>query len=139
MSNKPTTLQHLKSTAMRSNILAAEVAQATADAIEELGGQKADLGAWHTVTLPAASWAANTDEETLAAGYAFCCEAALAGIAAKDSAESVLHAGSIAAARAATLCPTTDVLDGKIRYYAVTQPGAAIILQVRPIVGAPAS
>lgn len=139
MSNKPTTLQHLKSTAMRSNTLAAEVAQAAADAIEELGGQKADLGAWHTVTLPVANWAANTDEETLAAGYAFCCEAALAGIAAKDSAESILHAGSIAAARAATLCPTTDVLDGKIRYYAVTQPGAAIILQVRPIVGAPAS
>lgn len=139
MSNKPTTLQHLKLTAMRSNALAAEVAQATADAIEEMGAQKADLGAWHTVTLPVADWTANTDEESLNAGYAFCCEAALSGVTAKDSAESILHAGSIAAARAATLCPTTDVLDGKIRYYAAAKPAAAIILQVRPIIGAPAS
>lgn len=139
MSNKPTTLQHLKSTAMRSNALAAEVAQAAADAIEELGGQKADLGVWHTITLPVENWTANADEETLAAGYAFSCEATVSGVTAQDSAESVLHASSISAAKTATLCPTTDVLDGKIRYYAVAKPAAAITMQVRPIIGAPAS
>lgn len=124
---------------MRSNALAAEVAQAAADAIEELGAAKADLGEWHTVTLPVASWAANTDEESLGAGYAFCCEASLAGVTANDSAESLLSMGSIAAARQATMSPTCDVLDGKIRYYAVAKPAAAIILQVRPIIGGPAS
>lgn len=139
MSNKSTTLEHLRAASIRSKTLASEVAQAAADAIEEVAMAKADKAAWQTVTLPESSWIANEDADSLAAGYDYCCEAALTGVAATDSAESVLTFASLAEARAASLSPTTDVLDGKIRYYAVTKPTAAIIMQVRPIYGGSAS
>lgn len=133
MSNKPTTLEHLRATALRSEALAADVAAAAAAAIEELAG------AWHTITLPVDDWVDNTDTESLAAGYAFCCDAPLAGVTSKDSAESLLSFASMAEARASSMSPSSEVLDGKIRYYAVTKPATAIIMQVRPILGGASS
>ena len=139
MSNNPTTLQHLKSTAMRSSALSAEVAQAAADAIEEVAEAKAEKATWQTVTLPVSSWTANGDADSLAAGYDFCCEVALSGVTAADSAESILSFASLDDARNAGISPTAEVLNGKIRYYAVEKPNAEIIMQVRPIISAPAS
>lgn len=135
-------IKAIRATAEQSGSAVAALAESTAASLKEIDSLfdgKQGKAAFQTVTLPVNDWIANEDAESLAAGYAFCCDAVVAGVTAKDSAESILSYASMTAARAASMSPTSEVLGGKIRYYAVAKPAAAIILQVRPIIGGAAS
>jgi len=104
-------------------------------ALVELEGSKQDKSDFQTVAISASGWAANTDSDSKAAGYAYAYSAALSSASAADSAESVLSVSSIKAAADCGLCATADVLDGAIRYYAITAPTEEITLQVHLIKG----
>ena len=86
---------------------------------------------WVDVTISAASWTENTD----VTGFGYAADVAFSGVAAKDSAESLLIAESIAQAQDCGLCAVCNVMDGKIRYYAQTIPAADMMLKVRAIYG----
>jgi hypothetical protein len=126
LSNKLTTIEQLRAAAERSAALSGQIAGMVVDAFGH---------DWLTVTLSAASWQTNSDKDSSAAGYGYYCEAAVSNLTENDSAESILSIDSLSAAKAANLCPTTDILAGKIRYYAAVKPTAAITMQVRPIYG----
>lgn len=135
-------IKAIRATAEQSGSAVAALAESTAASLEEIDGlfdEKQDKADFQSVTLPVDNWVDNTDTESLAAGYAFCCDALLAGVTSKDGAESLLSFASMAEARASSMSPSSEVLDGKIRYYAVTKPAAAIIMQVRPILGGASS
>lgn len=139
MSDVLITLAQIRTAFIQAVALIGSIARATADALEEMAAAKADKAEWRTITVAAASWAANTDAESKAKGFAYMCEAGFEGVTASDSAECVLAYESMDAVKDCGLGGTIDVLDGKIRFYAVQQPAAAITIQVRPIYGVPIS
>lgn len=133
MSDKLTTIEHLRSTAQKSKDLIAQVASTAADALEEMEGAKADRPEFLTLSIPATGWAATQEESISAAGYAFSYDAAVEGATAADSAETIISPSSMQTAVNCGLCPTSTVVDGAVRYYAVTAPTASLSVQVRII------
>ena len=133
MSDKLTTIEHLRNTAQKSKDLIAQVAATAADALEEMDGAKADLPEFLKLSIPATGWAETQEESISAAGYAFAYDAAVEGATAADSAETIIDPGSMQTAVECGLCPTLAVVDGAVRYYAVTAPTQALSMQVRII------
>lgn len=133
MSDKLTTIEHLRDTAQSAKDLIAQVASSAADALEEMDGVKADLPEFLPLSILPTGWAATQDAGISAAGYAFSYDAAVEGATAADSAETIIAPGSLQNAVECGLCPTSTVVDGAIRYYAVTAPTEALSVQVRII------
>lgn len=102
-------------------------------ALDTIDGEKQDKSDFQILTLAVSGWAANSDSETLAAGYAYIYDAAIADATAADGAETVIAVSSMKTTASCGLCATADVLDGVIRYYAVNVPETEIIVQVRLI------
>lgn len=133
--SKSTTLEQLRLSARRAQGYAADVAGAAAEAIEALDGSKADKASFVTFILDAAAWAANTDEESKAAGYAYRYALTMQTATASDGAECIIPPGDLSTASACGMCQTADVTNGIIYFYAATAPSADINIQVRLIPG----
>ncbi len=101
--------------------------------LDNLETGKADKPEMLNITIPASNWTENQDEATSAAGYAFSCDVAVEGATSADSADTIIAPGSMQAAVACGLCPTSTVVDGAVRYYAVSAPTQALSVQVRMI------
>ncbi len=105
------------------------------EALGALDSGKQEKSGFQTVAIPKTAWVANTDTETSAAGYAYICNASVAGATAQDGAEAVISVSSMEVAATAGVCATCDVLNGIVRFYAVSVPTAEITVQVRIIKG----
>lgn len=121
-SDKMTTLAQLQSAALMGLQAAGAVAQAAAEAIEEvLDVVKADKAEATAITIPATGWNKGTD-----AAYPYYCDIVVEGITANDRAEITIAPGSLDKAKACGLCPTNETLAGKIRVHSIYIPEAAI-------------
>ena len=122
MANKLTVFDQLKTSMARAkgwaSNQAAQVAQAAAEAMEELDGVKADKSEGVAVTIPATGWAQDSG------AYPWYYDIPAAGVTAKDRADLALAPASIAAAVACGMCPATETLAGKIRLRAASAPAA---------------
>ena len=141
MSTKKTTsFDHLRALALRSAAFStekvAELLQTVTDALEEMDGNKADKADGVTVSIPVSAWKANSDSATKAAGFDYYADAAVSGLLATDSADTILAIPSLSVASAAGMATTAVPSAGKVRYYAVNKPTAALSATVRVIQGA---
>ena len=103
---------HLKSLALKVKAEIAEVANAAADALEELEAQKPDK---------AQDTNADPNYYDLTA----------AGVTEHDEARVNPDPASVAVMVACGFCPTCEMLDGKIRFRALQVPASAISVRYR--------
>ncbi len=116
---------HLKSLALKVKAEIAEVANAAADALEELEAQKPDKAQEVSATIPATGWSADTN------AYPQYYDFTAAGVTAADDVRVFLDPASVSAAVACGLCPTVETQDGKLRFRALQVPASAISVKYR--------
>lgn len=130
---KGSTKQQLIALALRA---VAGYSAAIAELATTVSGQKADKARGVTVSIPVSAWAANEDSDTSAAGFAYYADVAVSDLLATASADTVLAIPSLSVASAAGMSTTATPYAGKVRYYAVNKPTAALSALVRVIQGA---
>lgn len=135
MGNSLTTIKHLRAALEKVKALIGDVAAAAADALTELEQVKMDKPVFFTATLTAAGWTGSTGEAGAGYGYSYTLTAA--GATAADGAECILTPQSQSTAARCGMCPTAEVLEGAIRFYAQSLPAENMTMQVRLIPGAP--
>lgn len=136
MSDSLITIKHLRAALEKVKALIGDVATAAADALTELDDTKMDKAVFSTATLTSTKWTSNTDEGSTGAGYAYSYTLPVASATVADGAECILAPQSQSVAYGCGMCSTVEVLDGVIRFYAVSLPGENITMQVRLIPGA---
>lgn len=135
MGNSLTTIKHLRAALEKVKALIGDVAAAAADALTELEQVKMDKPVFFTATLTAAGWTGSTGEAGAGYGYSYTLTAA--GATAADGAECILTPQSQSTAARCGMCPTAEVLEGAIRFYAQSLPAENMTMQVCLIPGAP--
>lgn len=113
-------------------------ADAMDTALEEIDGlfdTKQNLLKKTSVTIPVSAWKTNTDSITKAAGFLYYADVSISGLAATDWQETTLAVASLKVAKAAGVANTATGSAGKIRYYAVAKPTAALTATVRTLQG----
>ena len=103
----------------------AEVANAAADALEELEAQKPDKAQEVSATIPVTGWSADTN------AYPNYYDLTAAGVTEHDEARVNPDPASVAVMVACGFCPTCEMLDGKIRFRALQVPASAISVRYR--------
>lgn len=98
---------HLKSLALKVKAEIAEVANAAADALEELEAQKPDKAQEVSATIPVTGWSADTN------AYPNYYDLTAAGVTEHDEARVNPDPASVAVMVACGFCPTCEMLDGK--------------------------
>ena len=141
MSTKKTTsFDQLRALALRAAASASSqistLANTVTAALEEMDDNKADKADGVAVSIPVSAWKANSDSTTKAAGFDYYADAAVSGLLATDSADTILAIPSLSVASAAGMATTAVPSAGKVRYYAVNKPTAALSATVRVIQGA---
>lgn len=116
---------HLKSLALKVKAEIAEVANAAADALEELEAQKPDKAQEVSATIPVTGWSADTN------AYPNYYDLTAAGVTEHDEARVNPDPASVAVMVACGFCPTCEMLDGKIRFRALQVPASAISVRYR--------
>lgn len=134
MSDKLTTLAQLRVASKKSADLAAAVAGAAAEAIEETNGLKADKATFVGFTIPITGW--KTDSSV--PGYTNYIDIAISGLTAADSVAVDVVPASSAVARAANFV-ATESRAGILRLRAASVPTAAISAQYHIITAATAA
>ena len=134
MSEKLTTLEQLRTASVQSKNAVANVANAAADAIEEVHGLKADKAKFIPFTIPITGW--NTD--TSVPGYTKYIDITVDGLTAADCIAVDVAPSSSAVARAANFV-ATESRAGILRLRAASVPTAAISAQYHIITAAPAA
>lgn len=119
------TTQHLKSLAVRAKTEIAEVANAAAEAVEEIEAQKPDKAQEVSATIPATGWSTDTN------AYPNYYDLTATGVTAADEVRVDLVPASISAAVACGLCPTCETAAGKIRFRALQVPASGIDVKYR--------
>ena len=114
----------------------AELASVVSQAFVEMDGQKADKATFISVSIPVSAWKTNTDSAPRAAGFLFYADVTVADMTAADGADTVLDYASMNAAKAAGVANTATTMAGKVRYYSINKPTAALTAKVRIIQGA---
>lgn len=118
-----------KQTADTAGTAVSALADAVSESLDEIDGIFTDLG--QTLidgNLPVTGWVDNTDEESKTAGYDKMYSLTTEGATVDDSARVIIYPTSEDTALACGLCPSTDVVDGAIIFYAVTVPEEAIAI-----------
>lgn len=130
MANKMTVFDQLKTSMARAkgwtSNQVADVAQAAAAAVEEMGQTKADKAVTGTVTIPAAGW-----EKLAGDVYVRSYDIPVSGVTAQDRADLVLAPASISIAATCGLCPTVETVAGGLRLLAGAAPGADMTAEYR--------
>ena len=125
-------LQQLKSAMIRAKAdtdnEVAELAGAVLGALDEMV-QKKDI------EVKTSAWANNTDDTTLAKGYKYRADVAVAGLHADDVTFAIFPEASLDITKAAKMRQTTDVTDGRLTFYAKTVPTANLTATVSIILG----
>lgn len=134
MSDKLTTLAQLRVASKKSADLAAAVAGAAAEAIEETNGLKADKATFVAFSIPITGW--KTDSSV--PGYTKYIDIKVDGLTAADSVGVDVNPSSSAVARAADFT-STESMAGVLRLRAASVPSAAISAQYHIIEAASAA
>lgn len=103
-----------------SNNLVGELANATAEAIEEINDLKSDKVKVVSVSIPITGW--NSDSGSYPNYY----DIAVEGVTENDIAEVTVTLASMDIAVSCGLCPINETLAGKIRIRAKTVPTSEI-------------
>ena len=130
MGNKLTALGQLRTSMAQAKTWTqnqvADVAQAAAEAVEEMGQTKADKAVTGRVTIPAEGW-----EKMVGDVYVRRYDIPVSGVTAQDRADLVLAPASIRIAAACGLCPTVETVAGGLRLLAQAAPGAEMTAEYR--------
>lgn len=110
-------LGHLRQALLRSHGELTELAALVVGTIEDMILQD-------NISIPTSAWEANTDENTLAEGFAYKADVAVTGLIANANVNVTLAVPSIAAASAAGVCQTVIVSAGSIRFLSIAVPTA---------------
>ncbi len=126
--SKLVTSQQLKAAAQKGKTFDGKVAQAAADAIEEVMNSKANKSVTGSAVLPVGNSWKNTVQSGpgIPDGYSLCWDQPVSNVTENDRVIAVVEPGSIAAAAECGLCPTNYTLAGAIRFWAKTMPGSNI-------------
>lgn len=106
-----------------SNNIVGELANATAEAIEEINDLKSDKIKVVSASIPTTNW--NTDSGSYSKYY----DIAVTGVSANDIAEVTVVSDSMDIAVSCGLCNINETLAGKIRIRAKSVPTKAINIQ----------
>ena len=106
-----------------SNNLVGELANATAEAIEEINDLKSDKVKVVSVSIPITGW--NSDSGSYPNYY----DIAVEGVTENDIAEVTVTLASMDIAVSCGLCPINETLAGKIRIRAKTVPTSEICVE----------
>lgn len=134
MSEKLTTLSQLRAVSQKSKDRAAQVADAAADALDEMDGVKADKTEFVFFSIPATGW--KTDSSV--PGYTNYIDIAISGLTAADYVAVDVAPASSVVARAANFV-ATESRAGILRLRAASVPTAAISAQYYIITAATAA
>ncbi len=137
MNNSLITIKHFREGLERLLALVGEVASTATGALTDLEEAKMDKPTFFTATLTSTEWSDNAGEESAGAGYPYVYNLMAADAAAADGAECILTPQSQSTAARCGMCPTAEVLEGSIRFYAQSLPAEDMTMQVRLIPGAP--
>lgn len=99
--------------------------------LDKLEAGKADKVSPVSIAIPVSAWTANTDTATVAAGFAFYADAAVAGLTAADSVDTTLDYASLEPAKTCGMANTSTPMAGKVRYFAVIKPTTALTATLR--------
>lgn len=124
MSGKNITLDQMKDFAARAD-----------KRLDDLEKNKTDKISPVSISIPVSAWIENTDTTTVAAGFAFCADVAVEGLAEADGTDTVLDPACLEAAKVCGLSNTSMTMAGTIRYYAAEKPASALTATVRVIQG----
>lgn len=120
-----TTLNHMKSLALRAKTEIAQLAQVTAEAIEEVEGLKLDKTQEMSATIPVSGWLTGTGS------YPRYYDLTVAGITAADEVRVYLAHDSMQTAVNCGMSSTCETLAGKIRIRAKQVPASALSVKYR--------
>lgn len=134
MSEKLTTLSQLRAVSQKSKDRAAQVADASAAALDEMDGVKADKTEFVSFSIPATGW--KTDSSV--PGYTNYIDIAISGLTAADYVAVDVAPASSVVARAANFV-ATESRAGILRLRAASVPTAAISAQYHIITAATAA
>lgn len=134
MSEKLTTLSQLRAVSQKSKDRAAQVADAAADALDEMDGVKADKTEFVSFSIPATGW--KTDSSV--PGYTNYIDIEISGLTAADYVAVDVAPASSVVARAANFV-ATESRAGILRLRAASVPTAAISAQYHIITAATAA
>lgn len=109
----------------------AEVVRKADERLDKLESGKADKVSPVSITIPVSAWTANADTATVAAGFAFYADAAVADLTATDSVDTTLDFASLEPAKACGMANTSTPMAGKVRYFAVIKPTTALTASLR--------
>ena len=112
-------LKHLKKAAVRSQEEISTLAALVVGTIEDMILQEA-------ITVPTASWGANSDSAALAEGYNYKADVSVTGLIENANVNITLSVTSLAVAHNACVCPTVIVSAGSVRFYSKTIPSSAL-------------
>ena len=104
--------------------------------LDTLEKNKADKVSPVNISIPVSAWIENTDTATVAAGFAFCADAAVEGLTEADSTDTVLDYASLGPAKTCGMATTSTSMQAVIRYYAMEKPTTALTATVRVYKGA---
>ena len=128
--SKLSLFDHLKACAVAARNYAsrkiAELAQTTAEAMDEMETVKADKQGSVSVTIPTTGW---TDSDSTR--YPKCYEIVAESVTEADRADIMIAPSSMDTAAKCDLCPTSQTVAGKIRIWAKSVPEAAIAAEYR--------
>lgn len=118
---KLTTFGQLKAAMVKAQNGVAEVAQAAADALDELDGMKADKAVFGTIVIQTTGWAV----DNAIAGFKNSYDIAIAGLTAADRVAVTVYPECVETAKAAGFT-VTESYAGKLRLRAAKVPTAPI-------------
>lgn len=120
-----TTLNHMKSLALRAKSEIAQLAQVTAEAIEEVEALKLDKTQEVSATIPTSGWT------TGSGSYPCYYDLAATNVTAADEVRVYLAPDSMQAAVSCGMSSTCETLAGKIRIRAKQVPASALSVKYR--------
>lgn len=119
------TKNHLKSLALKAKTEISEVANAAAEAIEEVEGLKPDKAQEVSVTIPTTGWSTDTN------AYPKYYDLTADGVTPLDEVRVNPDPATAHNMTACGFCPTCETMDGKIRFRSTLVPTADILVRYR--------
>lgn len=122
MEDNITKLKHLRQLALKSQKLSADVANAAAEALEEMDQAKANSSVIQAFSLKTSGWTADSS----VAAYPYRYTLAVSGVTASTRADVVLDAASAMIAADSQMCPVTETTSGSVICRSVTVPSGTL-------------
>ena len=99
--------------------------------LDNLEFGKADRVSPVSITIPVSAWVENTDNDALAAGFAYCASVIVDGLTDDDAGDTIPAFSSFATVKSCGMAERAKHTGNTMKYYAVQMPDADIVATVR--------